>query len=96
MHNKILDVYWNSLRSATCPYCLRRFLTFSTALALSENNTITHLNLTNCGIGADGVDQLSAYLRKKASLQLLDLSENNIGSKGLTNLGKLNMLLYMP
>ena len=64
-----------------------------TALALSENTAITHLKLHRCSIGADGMDPLSTCLKNKANLQHLDLSENyQIGSKGLTNLGKLNYL----
>ena len=67
--------------------CQARPLTFSTALALHENTTITHLNLRSCGIGADGWDQLSTCLKNKANLQHLDLSYNEIGSLRITNLG---------
>ena len=69
-----------------------RPLTLSAALGLSENTTITHLRLNNCGIGADGVDQLSTCLSNKANLQLLALSRNKIVPNGLTNLGKLNYI----
>ena len=61
--------------------------TLSTALVLSENTTITHIDLRKCGIELIGVDQLSTCL---ASLQHLDMSGNEISSKGVTNLGKLN------
>ena len=64
-------------------------LTISTALALTENSGITHLSLGECGIDDDGVDQFFTYL-KSANLQYLNLSGNQqIGSNGVTNLGKL-------
>ena len=65
--------------------------TLSIALALSGNTTITHLNLRECDIFAEGEDQFSTYLRSTTSLQHLDLSQNKIGLKELMNLGKLNI-----
>ena len=66
--------------------CLTRALTLSAALALHDNTTITHLNLKGCGIDADGLNQLLFCLKNKA-LQHLDLSDNKIGSQGITYLG---------
>ena len=68
---------------------LRRPVIFPTALVLCENTTITHLNLRGCGIGANGMAELSTCLGTKANLQQLSLEDNQIDSKGLRNLGKL-------
>ena len=58
-----------------------------TAQKLSENPTLTHLELYQCGIDADGMTKLGAALKNKP-LQHLNLGENPIELKGTECLGK--------
>ena len=60
---------------------------FTTAQALSENTTLTHLNLSQCGISSGGISSLSSCLRNKLHLQNVDLSDNWFGSEGAKYLG---------
>lgn len=53
------------------------------ASSLVCNNTLEMLNVSNCGIGALGVDALSYVLEhNNASLRWLDLSSNPMGDAG--------------
>ena len=68
--------------------CIKHFHHFLTAQALAENTTLTHLELSWCAIGVDGMPSLSSLLRNKSSLESLDLSWNKFGSKGAEILGR--------
>ena len=61
----------------------------STAQGLTDNTALTHLDLSWCYIGTDGIESQSSSLRNKSHLQRVDLSGNEFGSKGAEYLGRL-------
>ena len=54
--------------------------TISTAQAITDNTSLTHLDLSQCDIGANGVTVLALSLNNKSHMQYLDLRENKFGS----------------
>ena len=66
---------------------------------LNINNTLTHLNISMCGISFDGCQSLSPILSSLTNLIHLDLSGNGFGNIGLINLlngvGSLAQLEYL-
>lgn len=71
--------------------CFRniKYLLFAEIL-LKKNTTLTHLDLSKCGITQDGLCYLIGCL---PSLQQLYLDHNSIGSDGMETLGKCLQLL---
>jgi len=60
---------------------------------------LSHLNLSGCEIGPEGVQRLVSVLGQCGALVHLDLSYNNMGSEGATNLagvlGKFTVLAHL-
>jgi hypothetical protein len=52
------------------------------ALVDALNSSLTALNLSNCGIGANGARDIANSLKTKTSLTVLTLGFNNIGDAG--------------
>ena len=69
-------------------FCIEHFHHFPTAQALAENTTLTHLMLSYCDIGVDGMASLSSSLKNQSSLKELSLEGNKFGSKGAEYLGR--------
>ena len=62
----------------------------ATASALRGNTVLTELRVRDCGIDAEGISHLVQALPVNATLRVLDLSENTVGSQSAENLGKLS------
>ena len=65
----------------------------ATASALRGNTVLTELTLRYCGIDAEGTAQLADVLCGIATLRVLDLDGNTVGTLGARHLGKLSCLL---
>ena len=86
---------WMGCNQSSCACSLSVNICFlDAAQALTENSHLTHLDLSGCEIGADGIALLSSSLRDMSGLQQLKLSENEFGSKGMEHLGKLYKMLF--
>ena len=62
----------------------------ATVSALRGNTVLTELRVRDCGIDAEGISHLVQALPVNATLRVLDLSENTVGSQSAENLGKLS------
>jgi hypothetical protein len=83
-HNRVLerlDLSRNPL--CTMPNSDRMIIGGMVALkkALAKNTTLLRLNLSFCGIGDAGADELLVALRKNESLDFVDLTGNPISGK---------------
>ena len=56
------------------------------AEALETNSTLTSLDLSRNGIGAEGAARLAAALKKNSTMTSLDISRNDIGPEGAESL----------
>eukprot|EP00965_Chrysotila_dentata_P141320 4670805-Pleurochrysis_carterae.AAC.5 len=70
-----------SLRFASCSVRAIGAKELSLALQGASGDSLRHLDLHECYIGADGTAALSAVLASNTTLQTLVLSDNNIGER---------------
>ena len=57
-------------------------------MMLKENNTLKELNLRECGLQPEGLEEVIKGVQVNTKLENLDLSENTIDAKRASCLGK--------